>query len=90
MSELTGNRIRTMATRLCLPHLGETINEYTRRANGGKIGHLVFLGLVLSEELAVRDDRRFSQSLGLSRLPHHETLGEDDFLVPARARPAQD
>ncbi|MDX3800426.1 IS21-like element helper ATPase IstB [Streptomyces sp. AK04-3B] len=79
MSELTGNRIRTTATKLGLPHLTETINEYIRRADEGKMGYLDFLDLVLSEELAVRDDRRFRQGLRLSRLPHHKTLDEYDF-----------
>ncbi|MDL5198635.1 IS21-like element helper ATPase IstB [Streptomyces sp. ALI-76-A] len=79
MSELTGNRIRTTAGKLGLPHLAETINEYTRRADEAKMGYLDFLDLVLSEELAVRDDRRFRQGLRLSRLPHHKTLDEYDF-----------
>ncbi len=79
MSELTGNRIRTTAGKLGLPHLAETINEYTRRADEAKMGYLDFLDLVLSEELAVRDDRRFSQGLRLSKLPHHKTLDEYDF-----------
>jgi DNA replication protein DnaC len=35
--------------------------------------------MVLSEELAVRDDRRFRQGLRTSRLPHHKTLDEYDF-----------
>lgn len=79
MSELTGNRIRTTAGKLGLPHLAETINEYTRRADEAKMGYLDFLDLVLSEELAVRDDRRFRQGLRLSKLPHHKTLDEYDF-----------
>ncbi|MEU5773458.1 IS21-like element helper ATPase IstB [Streptomyces venezuelae] len=79
MSELTGNRIRTTAGRLGLPHLAETINEFTRRADEAKMGYLDFLDLVLSEELAVRDDRRFRQGLRLSKLPHHKTLDEYDF-----------
>ncbi|MFD3682891.1 IS21-like element helper ATPase IstB [Streptomyces sp. NPDC058613] len=79
MSELTGNRIRTTASKLGLPHLAETINEFNRRADEGKLGYLDFLDLVLSEELAVRDDRRFRQGLRLSRLPHHKTLDEYDF-----------
>lgn len=69
----------TTATKLGLPHLAETINEYTRWADEGKMGYLDFLDLVLSEELAVRDDRRFRQGLRLSRLPHHKTLDEYDF-----------
>ncbi|WP_285523241.1 IS21-like element helper ATPase IstB, partial [Streptomyces lavendulae] len=79
MSELTGNRIRTTAGKLGLPHLAETINEFARRADEAKMGYLDFLDLVLSEELAVRDDRRFRQGLRLSRLPHHKTLDEYDF-----------
>ncbi|CCK24433.1 Insertion sequence IS21 putative ATP-binding protein [Streptomyces davaonensis JCM 4913] len=79
MSELTGNRIRTTAGKLGLPHLAETITEFTRRADEAKMGYLDFLDLVLSEELAVRDDRRFRQGLRLSRLPHHKTLDEYDF-----------
>ncbi|MFL4909484.1 IS21-like element helper ATPase IstB [Streptomyces sp. MMS24-I2-30] len=79
MSELTGNRIRSTAAKLGLPHLAETINEFNRRADEGKLGYLDFLDLVLSEELAVRDDRRFRQGLRTSRLPHHKTLDEYDF-----------
>ncbi|WSK91371.1 ATP-binding protein [Streptomyces sp. NBC_00073] len=77
MSELTGSRIRTTAGKLGLPHLAETINEFTRRADEAKMGYLDFLDLVLSEELAVRDDRRFRQGLRLSRLPHHKTFQRD-------------
>ncbi|MFC9751393.1 IS21-like element helper ATPase IstB [Streptomyces niveus] len=79
MSELVSTRIRTTAAKLGLPHLAETISEYTRRADEGKMGYLDFLDLVLSEELAVRDDRRFRQGLRTSRLPHHKTLDEYDF-----------
>lgn len=78
-SELVSTRIRNTAGKLGLPHLAETINEYARRADEGKLGYLDFLDLVLSEELAVRDDRRFRQGLRLSRLPHHKTLDEYDF-----------
>ncbi|MFE0887190.1 IS21-like element helper ATPase IstB [Streptomyces rochei] len=79
MSELVSTRIRNTAGKLGLPHLAETIREYTRRADEGKMGYLDFLDLVLSEELAVRDDRRFRQGLRLSKLPHHKTLDEYDF-----------
>jgi DNA replication protein DnaC len=79
LSQLTGNRIRTTAGKLGLPHLAETINEYTRRADEAKMGYLEFLDLVLSEELAVRDDRRFRNGLRTSKLPHHKTLDEYDF-----------
>ncbi len=79
MSELTGNRIRTTAGKLGLPHLAEALNQYAQRADEAKMGYLDFLDLVLSEELAVRDDRRFRQGLRLSKLPHHKTLDDYDF-----------
>jgi DNA replication protein DnaC len=79
LSELVSTRIRNTAGKLGLPHLAETIREYTRRADEGKMGYLDFLDLVLSEELAVRDDRRFRQGLRLSKLPHHKMLDEYDF-----------
>ncbi|MEV4190200.1 IS21-like element helper ATPase IstB [Streptomyces toxytricini] len=79
MSELVSTRIRNTAGKLGLPHLAETIRECTRRADEGKMGYLDFLDLVLSEELAVRDDRRLRQGLRLSKLPHHKTLDEYDF-----------
>jgi DNA replication protein DnaC len=79
LSQLTGNRIRTTAGKLGLPHLAETINEFTRRADEAKMGYLDFLDLVLSEELAVREDRRFRSGLRTSKLPHHKTLDEYDF-----------
>ncbi|MGV2919617.1 ATP-binding protein [Streptomyces alfalfae] len=79
MSELVSTRIRNTAGKLGLPHLAETIREHTRRADEGKMGYLDFLDLVLSEELAVRDDRRFRQGLRPSKLPHHKTLDEYDF-----------
>ncbi|MFD9286563.1 IS21-like element helper ATPase IstB [Streptomyces mirabilis] len=79
MSELTGTRIRTTAGKLGLPHLAETITEFTRRADEAKMGYLDFLDLVLSEELAVREDRRFRSGLRTSKLPHHKTLDDYDF-----------
>src|SRR4051812_48733966 len=43
------------------------------------MGYLDFLDLVLQEELAVRDERRFRAGLRLSKLPHHKTLDDYDF-----------
>ncbi|MER8062676.1 MULTISPECIES: IS21-like element helper ATPase IstB [unclassified Streptomyces] len=79
MSELTGTRIRTTAVKLGLPHLADALNQYIQRADEAKMGYLDFLDLVLSEELAVKDDRRFRQGLRLSKLPHHKTLDDYDF-----------
>ncbi len=81
MSELTSTRIRTTTAKLGLPHLAEALNQYVRRADEPKRGYLDLLDLVLSEELAVRDDRRFRNGLRLSKLPHHKTLEDYDFSV---------
>nr|WP_243088930.1 ATP-binding protein [Streptomyces sp. 891-h] len=69
MSELVSNRIRTTAGKLGLPHLAETVNEYAQRADDAKMGYCDFLDLVLTEELVIRDDRRLSEGLRLSKLP---------------------
>ncbi|WP_190040375.1 ATP-binding protein, partial [Streptomyces fructofermentans] len=79
MSELTSNRIRATAVKLGLPHLAEALNQYIHRADEAKMGYLDLLDLVLAEELAVRDDRRFRNGLRLSKLPHHKTLEDYDF-----------
>jgi hypothetical protein len=79
LTELVSTRIRTTAVKLGLPHLAETLTEYTQRADEAKLGYLDFLDLVLSEELAVRDDRRFRTGLRISKLPHHKTIEDYDF-----------
>lgn len=79
MSESTSTRIRTTAGKLGLPHLAEALNQYVQRADEAKMGYLDLLDLVLAEELAVRDDRRFRNGLRLSKLPHHKTLEDYDF-----------
>ncbi|WTS99114.1 ATP-binding protein [Streptomyces sp. NBC_00090] len=87
MSELVSTRIRTTAAKLGLPHLAESLNQYAGRADEAKMGYLDFLNLVLSEELAVRVDRRFRQGLLLSKRPHHKTLDEYDFAFQPELDP---
>ena len=79
MSELVTSRIHASATKLGLPHLAKTLQEFARRADTESMGYLEFLDLVLEEELAVRDERRFRTGLRLSKLPHHKTLDDYDF-----------
>lgn len=91
MSELVTTRVRATAVKLGLPHLAETLTELTSRADGQRMGYLDFLDLVLEEELAVRDERRFRSGLRLSRLPHHKSIDDYDFafqpeLDPRRVR----
>ena len=79
MTELVTNRIHASAAKLGLPHLAKTLTEFTSRADSESMGYLEFLDLVLEEELAVRDERRFRTGLRLSKLPHHKTLDDYDF-----------
>jgi DNA replication protein DnaC len=79
VSDLVADRIRATATKLGLPHLARTLTDLTARADTEAMGYLDFLDLVLEEELAVRDERRFRNGLRLSKLPHHKTLDEYDF-----------
>lgn len=51
------------------------------------MGYLDFIDLVLSEELAVREDRRFRTGLRISKLPHHKTLDDDDFAFQPELDP---
>lgn len=87
LSELVSTRIRSTAAKLGLPHLAESLNQYAGRADEAKMGYLDFLDLVLAEELAIRDDRRFRQGLRLSKLPHHKTLDEYDFAFQPELDP---
>jgi DNA replication protein DnaC len=86
VSDLVADRIRATATRLGLPHLARTLADLTARADTEAMGYLDFLDLVLEEELAVRDERRF-RGLRLSKLPHHKTLDEYDFAFQPELDP---
>lgn len=79
MTELVTSRIQATAAKLGLPHLAGTLRELAARADGAAMGYLDFLDLVLQEEAAVRDERRFRAGLRLSKLPHHKTLDDYDF-----------
>ncbi|MCE7001983.1 IS21-like element helper ATPase IstB [Kibdelosporangium philippinense] len=79
MNELVTTRIRSTATRLGLNHLPSQLDTFARRAEDNQMGYLEFLDLVLEEEAAVRDERRFRSALRLSKLPHHKTLDDYDF-----------
>ena len=91
MSELVTTRVRDAAAKLGLPHLAANLEQFAKRADTDAMGYLDFLDLVLQEELAVRDERRFRSGLRLSKLPHHKTLDCYDFafqpdLDPRRVR----
>ena len=79
MSELVSTRIRTTAGKLGLPHLAETINEYTRRADEGKLGYLDFLEQALKDEAMARAERMRRMLTRLAGFPAIKTLDEFDF-----------
>jgi DNA replication protein DnaC len=79
VSDLVATRIRATAAKLGLPHLATTLDELVARADANTMGYLDFLDLVLEEEQAVRDERRYRSALRLSKLPHHKTLDSYDF-----------
>lgn len=79
MSELVTTRIRSHATRLGLTHLADNIDAHLKRADADQMGYLDFLDLVLEEETAVRDGRRFRTALRISKLPHHKEIDAYHF-----------
>src|SRR5690349_15958830 len=79
MSELVTARIRAHAARLGLPHLTDNLDVHLKRADAEQMGYLNFLDLLLDEEVAVRDERRFRAALRLSKLPHHKEIDAYDF-----------
>jgi DNA replication protein DnaC len=79
MSELITARIRAHATRLGLPGLAADPAAPAARAEQASLGYLDFLDLVLGEEAALKDSRRFRAALHASGLPHHKTLDDFDF-----------
>ncbi|WP_072806074.1 IS21-like element helper ATPase IstB [Rhodococcoides yunnanense] len=91
MSSLTTQRIIDNALRLGLGHTAESVTESAARADSAQMGYLDFVDHLLSEEVAVRESRRFRNALKLSGLPHHKTLDDFDYtfqpgLEPRRVR----
>jgi DNA replication protein DnaC len=87
MGELTTTRIQAAAERLGLTHLPEQVTTLTARAEAEQLGYLDFLDLVLGEEVALREQRRFRNALKLSGLPHHKTLDEFDYTFQPDLEP---
>ncbi|SRR6266496_879719 len=79
MSELTISRISAHAARLGLRQLAATAPALIQRAHDAQLGYADFLDLILGEETAAKEDRRFANSLRQSGLPHHKTIADFDF-----------
>jgi DNA replication protein DnaC len=87
VSDLVATRIRATAGKLGLPHLATALHDLVHRADTASMGYLEFLDLVLEEEQAVRDERRYRSALRLSKLPHHKTLDDYDFAFQPELDP---
>jgi len=79
MSELVTARISAHAARLGLHQLAASAPALIQRAHDAQLGYADFLDLILGEETAAKDDRRFASALHVSGLPHHKTLDDFDF-----------
>lgn len=79
MSELVTARIGAHAARLGLHHLAAAAPALIQRAHDAQLGYADFLDLILGEEAAAKDDRRFASALHVSGLPHHKTIDDFDF-----------
>ena len=79
MSELITARITAHAARLGLRHLAASAPALIQRAHDAQLGYADFLDLILGEEAAAKDDRRFTSALHVSGLPHHKTIDDFDF-----------
>jgi DNA replication protein DnaC len=82
VSELVAGRIVRHAERLKLSHLTDTAEQLCQRAEDAQLGYREFLDLVLDEEVAVRESRRFANALKLSGLPHRKSLEFDFAFQP--------
>src|SRR6266496_2666362 len=66
MSELVTTRITAHATTLGLRHLAATAPALIQRAHDAQLGYADFLDLILGEETAAKDDRRFTSALAVA------------------------
>jgi IstB-like ATP binding protein len=91
VAELITERIRRNARELKLYGLLKSADALIERAEQGRLGYREFLRLVLEDELAVLESRRYQSRLKMAGLPNHKTLDEFDAsfqpeLDPKRLR----
>ena len=79
MSELVISRITACARRLGLQLTASDAAALIQRASDAELGYADFLDLVLGEEAAAKEDRRYASALRQAGLPHHKTIGDFDF-----------
>jgi len=79
MTELVHERIQEHLGRLHLNQIRENVADLARQAQEQKHSYLDFLDQLLSEEIAVREDRRLKTALKTAGLPLAKTIEEYDF-----------
>jgi DNA replication protein DnaC len=79
VGELLSERITRNARELKLLNLAEHLDQLIDRAEAAGLGYRELVDLVLEEERAVLDARRYATRLKLAGLPHHKTLGDFDL-----------
>ena len=89
MSELVTARISAHAARLGLHQLAATAPALTQRAHDAQLGDADFLDLILGEETAAKDDRRFASALDVRPAPPQDPR-RLRLHLPARPRHPQD
>ncbi len=79
MTELVHERIQDHLDRLHLHQIREHVAGIAHGAEEQRLSYLDFLDRLLSEEIAVREDRRLKTALKTAGLPLAKTIEEYDF-----------
>jgi len=79
MSELIKERVGEHLERLRLLRIREIFPEIIEQAQANNLTYLGLLDQLLSEEVAVKEDRRLKTTLKIAGLPFEKTIEEYDF-----------
>ena len=79
MSTLALDRIQSSLTRLKLSRMGEILGQVIKTSEEEGKSYLSFLGELLEEEVACKEQRRVETALKISGLPFIKSIDEFDF-----------
>ena len=79
MSEMIKERISGHLDRLRLNRIKEVFPEIVTKAQENNLSYMSVLDRLLSEEIAVKEDRRIKTALKIGGLPFEKTIEEYDF-----------
>lgn len=79
MSEMIKERILGHLDRLRLNRIKEVFPDLLEKAEEAKPTYMALLDQLLTEEVAVKEDRRFKTALKIAGLPFEKTIEEYDF-----------